>query len=161
MNMSIDKGIAQWRKCMFQPKIIGPFMGSFNMTADLLGKPDTRPGTWGKAESLDGYITFRPPDGYRVRILRVSGDFIAFPKVLPGAAVSIRQPGAFAGALLALANTGPGGSIRADYLADACFLYVQLGLNWMPKRAEYDRDVSIGGLLLPDNKLKITLAVFL
>ena len=59
---------------------LGPFSTALNFAVDLAGIPDTRPGTWGNAGFAQNLVTFSPPAGYLVRVLRVYGDFIGFPK---------------------------------------------------------------------------------
>jgi hypothetical protein len=69
--------------------------------------------------------------------------------------------GSSAGALFALASTGPGGSVNGSLIADNTFLYVQVASDGQPSRAAYDRDVHVGGLLEADNTLVVKVAVFL
>ena len=181
MNDSEQKKVGFWPFGPSKPKIVGPWMASFNMNADLLGDPDTRPTCWGRAAFVDSYITFNPPVGYRVRILRVSGDFMVFPKVIQPQSYQVPPPTSgfhtelggmpamvldemlskYAGALLALGNTSSDGSQRADFISDNTFLYIQIGTDGRAVRAEYDRDVSINGLLEADHKMKVRNAVFL
>jgi hypothetical protein len=127
---------------------------SANFTADLMGVPDTRPGTWGNQGQVTWSITFKPPTGKRTRILHVDGDFLVWP---PKPIV----PGSSAGVLLALSSTAPGGSIYGTWMADNTFLYLQVATMGQPSRAAYDRDVKDGGLLMPDNTMIIKVAVWL
>ena len=53
--------------------VLGPYSSSGNFSADLLGTRDTRPDTWGNADAAGWTIQFRPPAGYRVRILKLRG----------------------------------------------------------------------------------------
>lgn len=100
-------------------------------------------------------ITFRPPAGYRVRILRVYGDFNVVPVgVFPSNAGS-----GFAGALFGLSTTGPEGSVYAELAADNCMLYVQAFTHGEAARAAFDDAMSV--LLESDNKLVLKAAVFM
>jgi hypothetical protein len=137
--------------------IQGPWMASSNFSFDLHGQADTREGTWGRAEAATKAITFTPPIGYRVRILRASGDLVAWP-LLSG---PLPQDARYAGVLLGLQTTAPDGSVRGDWLADGVFLYVQAGLSREPVRISFDRDTKVGGLLAPDNKLIVKVASWL
>jgi hypothetical protein len=133
----------------------GPkYSTSVNLAVDLQGAPDTRPGTWGDAGVATWSIHFLAPAGSRVRILRVYGDFIIWPRG------RVRE-GTFAGTLFGLQTSGPDGSVLADIAADNCFLYLQMATNGKPERAPFDSDVSVGGLLGADNTLKVRAAVWL
>lgn len=125
-----------------------------NMVADLKGEPDMRLWTWGDTAYQVQPITFRPPAGYRVRILRVYGDFLTWPH---GKA----PEGTAAGVLWGLQTSGPEGSAHADLAADNAMLYVQHATGGKPERAPIDFDVREGGLLEADNVLNSKLAVFL
>jgi hypothetical protein len=130
------------------------FSSATNLSVDLKGKPDTRPDTWGTADYAVKTITFNPPPGHRVRILRVYGDFLAWP-------IGKVEPGKFAGVLLGLQTTAPDGSARMDWGADNTMLYIQDATGGNPCRSAFDYDVSVGGLLQPDNKLLVKMAVWL
>ena len=52
---------------------------SGNFPADLYGPADTRENTWGVAEATTRVLTFNPPKGCRVEILKVRGDLTAWP----------------------------------------------------------------------------------
>ena len=125
-----------------------------NFTVDLLGSPDDRPDTWGTAGSTVKVIKFKPPAGYRVRILRVYGDLLLWP-------IGQVPPGRFAGVLFGLQTTAPEGSVRMDWGADNTMLYLQDATSGEVRRAAFDHDVSIGGLLQPDNMLFAKMAVWL
>lgn len=130
------------------------YSAATNLSVDLKGVPDTRPDTWGTADYAVKAITFNPPPGYRVRILRVYGDFLIWP-------IGKVEPGKFAGVLLGLQTTAPEGSSRIDLAADNTMLYIQDATGGGPRRAEFDYDVSTGGLLQSDNKLLVKMAVWL
>lgn len=126
-----------------------------NFTTDILGEPDTRPDTWGRAGTSVWKIRFTPPPaGHRVRIMRVYGDFLIWPK-------GKVEDGRFAGALLGLQTTAPEGSVRADLAADNTMLYVQTATAGKPERVAFDYDVSAGGLLEADHVLVVKVAVWL
>ena len=133
------------------------YTASANFSFDLSGPVDTRVATWGTAEASIKYITFNPPTGYRVRILRASGDLVAWPMVLDTYAPV--KPGKYAGVLLGLSTTAPDGSVRGDFMADNCFMYIQAGLDAVPVRAAFDRKVDV--LLEADNKLAVKVASWL
>lgn len=137
----------------YQPKILGPYSAAANFAVDIAGEKDERPYTWGTAGAEYKRITFKPPTGYRVRILRVYGDLIT------GVRGKV-PPGQFAYALLAMQSTAVEGSVRADLAADNTFLYIQTPA--VPAtRAPFDFDTSVGGLLEEDNVLVVKVAVFL
>jgi hypothetical protein len=125
-----------------------------NFTVDLLGSPDNRPDTWGTAGSVVKIIKFKPPIGHRVRILKVYGDLLLWPIGRVGS-------GNFAGVLFGLQTTAPDGSIRMDLGADNTMLYIQDATGGEVRRSAFDYDVSIGGLLQPDNMLLVKMAVWL
>ena len=130
-----------------------------NFAVDLFGSPDLRPGCWGLADARTATITFHPPAGYRVRILRLRGDFLAWPRVLPG-----EDPvpaGRYAGALLGFQTTAPEGSAWADWASDNTLLYIQVATSGEVARASYNDDVSVGGLLEPDHRLLVKMAAWL
>lgn len=138
-----------------EPRVIGPFSIATNIPYDAMGTPDTRPNTWGDAGYQMTPIHFTEvPAGYRVRILRVYGDFISWPR-------GVVEPGEFAGTLWGLQTTAPDGSTRADLAADNCMAYLQQGIGAAPVRAAYDLDTAAGGLLGFDSTLNVKEAVFL
>lgn len=51
---------------------------SSNFAFDLAGTVDTRPNTWGTAESYTHKITFTPPIGYRVVVHSITGDIVSW-----------------------------------------------------------------------------------
>lgn len=138
---------------------LGPYSAASNFSVDLMGVADTRTSTWGNAAAYTWNMPFHPPAGYRVRILRLRGDLVAWPKVLPGGTPA--PAGMVSGVLLAFATTAPGGSSRCDYCSDGCMLYIQDALGALPVRAAYDQDTSAGGLLEPDNILNVTVSSWL
>lgn len=130
------------------------YSAATNFTVDILGEPDTRPDTWGTAGYSVKAITFTPPPGHRVRILRVYGDLLFWP-------MGKVEQGKFAGVLLGLQTTAPEGSVRMDWAADNTMLYIQDATGGGPRRSAFDYDVSVGGLLQPDHKLLVKMAVWL
>ncbi len=125
-----------------------------NFSADLKGVPDNRADTWGDADYVVKAITFKPPQGYRVRIIRAYGDFLVWP-------IGKVEPGRFAGVLFGLQTTAPEGSIRADWAADNTMLYIQDATGGEARRAPFNFDTSAGGLLEDDHKLLVKMAVWL
>jgi len=130
------------------------YSAATNFSVDILGEPDHRPGTWGRAGYHIFSMTFRPPPDHRVRILRVYGDFLIWPRGKP-------PEGTFAGALLGLQTTAPEGSVRVDYGADNTFFYIQTATHGEPARAAFDAVVREGGLLERDHVLRVKVAVWL
>lgn len=130
------------------------YSAATNFSVDLIGVPDTRPDTWGTASYAVKAITFKPPQGQRVRILRVYGDLLIWP-------LGIVPQGKFAGVLLGLQTTAPDGSVRMDWGADNTMLYIQDATGGEPRRAAFDYKVSVGGVLGPDNKLIVKMATWL
>lgn len=125
-----------------------------NFSADILGEYDTRPDTWGRAGAASWKITFKPPAGKRVRILRAYGDFLIWP-------IGKVEDGKFAGALFGLQTTAPEGSVRADLAADNTFLYLQTATGGKPERIAFDHVTRDGGLLGPDHVLVVKVAAWL
>lgn len=139
-----------------QPAILGPYSAAVNIAEDL-GAPDTSaPSAWGTAQAYASRIQFNAPSGYRTRILRAYGDFIAFPKfpgVIPaGMSVEIGW---------GLKTTDPDGSARVTYPGysasayDNSMLWLQgsLAAAQLRDRLPFDLNVSVGGLLGADNIL--------
>lgn len=140
----------------FWPPVSKPevFRSASNFAVDLLGPIDTRPGCWGRADYQLKKITFRPPVGHRVRILRASGDLVSWARG--------RVPrGSYAGVLLGLQTTADEGSRRGDWLADNTMLYVQDVLSREPRTRSFDENVRAGGLLERDHVLVVKLASWL
>ncbi len=152
-------------------QVLGPYSVATNHSDDILGVTDTRPGIWGTAGYDVHTLTFHPPEGYRVRILRVYGDFQGFIRKNP--------TGNCAGVLWGLQSTKelgydpsvfqdvkPGrsrkGSERAFPADDNTMLYVQDSIcARLTFRDPVDFDTSVAGLLEPDNVLISKAAVFL
>jgi len=130
------------------------YSAATNFTVDILGTLDTRPDTWGTAGYSVKAITFTPPPGHRVRILRVYGDLLFWP-------MGKVEQGKFAGVLLGLQTAAPEGSVRMDWAADNTMLYIQDATGGGPRRSAFDYDVSVGGLLQSDHKLLVKMAVWL
>ena len=123
-----------------------------------MGARDARPDTWGNSDAASWTIQFRPPAGYKVRILRLRGDLVAWPRVLP--AESPVPRGAYAGVLLGFMTTAPDGSLRCDPCADNTMLYIQQAVENAPARAPFDYD-KVNVLLEPHNKLLVKVAAWL
>lgn len=138
-----------------------------NWEVNLLGQTDTRPNTWGCADAVIKTLTFRPPAGCRVEVLKVRGDLVAWPMFADGktpirADDSASRPlTPAAGTLLSIAKTGPEGSVWADLAEDKTLLYVQLPVDGLRSgRAGFSEEV-VDGLLRDDHKLEFKLASWL
>jgi hypothetical protein len=136
---------------------IAPCALSTNVPFDSAGTTDMRPGTWGNAASVSLSIPFlMVPAGYKVRIIRVYGDVVAWPH---GEIVA----GAFSGILSGLTNTTPNQSPFAPSgLGSAgCFLYFQDRVGANGSRIAIDIPNIKNGLLNADNVLILKQAVWL
>jgi hypothetical protein len=130
---------------------------STNVPYDSAGVPDTRPGTWGNAGVADTPIPFtNVPEGYRVRVLRIYGDHIAWPhgRIKPGT-----DAGVLFGIITPSATQSP--YVGPGLGASGCFVYLQQGVGESPVRAPFDFNVAAGGLLDPDNVMIVRNALFL
>lgn len=125
----------------------------------MLGPVDTRPATWGNADSASLPITFKPPAGYRVEILQIQGDLVSWPKVMPGDTPVTKDR--YAGILIGFSTTEPEGSIHADYFADNCLVYVQDAIHGGRTRRTRFRVGGINRPLAADSVLVIKLAAWL
>jgi hypothetical protein len=157
---------------------LGPFTMSANFAADLYGNLDTRPGTWGFADLAQWTITFKPPAGYRVHILRIHGDLVSWIKTLPGDAKTPDE--STAGVLLGIQSTPHNtNSDRCDFCADlvlkplqttsrkapvqgTTMLYIQDSVSERRpnSRAQFDLQ-NINDILESDNKLLVTVSSWL
>lgn len=135
--------------------IDSPCSLSLNFPFDSAGVKDTRPGTWGTAAFDDGKVQFtNVPAGYRVRIERVYGDFVAWPHG------SVRG-GKFSGILFGILATDNNASPYATLSAKGCVLYLQHGLAANVARGSFDVKTHASGLLAADNIMLIRRAIFL
>src|SRR5689334_17809716 len=129
--------------------ILGPYSTAVNFAIDLEGVPDTRPGTWGNSGFAQNVGIFSPPTGYRVRVLRIYGDFIAFAKsgvIAVGTSCEVGW---------GLKSTAPDGSTRFSAGNDNSFVWLQNVLtSALPSnRAGFNHTVDVGGLLEADNTI--------
>lgn len=145
------------------------YSASENITADLYGIPDTRPGTWGVTSFVDNQIQFNPPAGMVTRILRIYGNVYYMPKVpIPGSS-PVPPANSYVGLLWGFITTAPGGSTRMVPGADDCMAFYQAGMSSEPGHFEFDANIGLGatdgqptlGLLQPDNLLISRFANFL
>jgi hypothetical protein len=136
------------------PQILGPYSDAFNFPADLTGTPDTRPTTWGLSTSQNGSVPFYPPAGYRVRILSLQGNYMAWAR-------AVYAPGNHVGTSWGILTNGPVGSSRASFAADNCFVWLEYGLSNGEVNEPFKIDTSAGGLLAADNTMVIVMAVYL
>lgn len=142
-----------------------------NFSRDLFGAVDTRPNTWGRADADTLPIQFNPPPGYKVNILALRGDLIAFPKidkpapvpvVTPLPVAPLIAPNRYAGVLMGFSLTGPEGSKLCTWCADGTIVYIQDSISTAKDTTRagfnYDKlDVTLG----PDNTLQLKLAAWL
>ena len=106
-----------------------------NFSVELYGPVDTRPGTWGHADSWVWQQPFtNVPAGCRVQILRISGALISWSK---GAVPA----GTYAGVLVGAYSSAGTGSTRAAYAADGYFMYYQARLSNYPIRIPFNQDL--------------------
>lgn len=137
------------------PCVIVACQFATNIAWDTAGKPDTRPGTWGNADSVESQIPFVDvPAGYAVEITHVSGDEIAAPH-------GAMAPSSMAYGLIGLTNTTPYQSpfVGAGLGSEGTFLYKQMPIPASGARIPIDEDVQ--GILNPDNIAIIKQALFL
>jgi hypothetical protein len=127
--------------------IHGPYSTAVNFAIDLEGTPDTRPGTWGSSGFAQNVGVFSPPAGYRVRVLRIYGDLIGFPKS------GVIDAGTSCEIGWGLKSTAPDGSTRFSAGNDNSFVWLQNVLSSASPstRAGFDHTVETGGLLEADH----------
>jgi hypothetical protein len=129
-----------------------------NFPRDLYGPKDTRNATWGHSEADSLPIVFRPPVGYRVKILRLRGDLVSWPKIV--------QPdrnfnsGGFTGVLMGFSTTANDGSVLCNWCADNTVVYVQDGFVGMAVRRT-PFDWTVDRLLERDHTLVLKIASYL
>ena len=140
------------------PSADGPWMASSNLSVDLAGAIDTRPSTWGTADFYDFRVSLAAP-GKRVRVLRIVGDLVAWPRVLPGELPV--AAGQYAGVLVGFMTTAADGSARCVPCADNTMVYAQGAMGALPIRVPFEREVSVGGLLGADGVLVVRIATWL
>ena len=135
-------------------------VSSGNLSADLYGVQDTRPSTWGYADSVAWPIVFYPPAGYQVRVYKISGDLVAWPKLITPALLPM---GSHAGVLVGFSTTAPSGSANCNLCADNTPLYKQGDLSDRIDaiRVPFSEDYGPGFLLESDNQLIPKVASFL
>jgi hypothetical protein len=102
---------------------------AINYPADLTGKPDSRATTWGLADAVVVPNKFIVPSGYRVRILRFEGNFIAWPR-------GVCAPANHVGVSWGLKSTAPDSSVHIAAIADQsagqadnCFAYFHCAIG--------------------------------
>jgi hypothetical protein len=140
--------------------ITKPCQSVVNVAWDSQGVPDSNPNVWGNAGFVLVNIPFvNVPVGYRVRIIRMFGDYIAWIH-------GIVQPATHTGILFGFMRTQDLrektglGSLNMSYGSDQCFMYHQGALSTGDFTQYFDHDVSAGGLLQPDNTMLLQIAVF-
>src|SRR5579872_5760860 len=129
--------------------ILGPYSDAFNFPGDFTGTPDSRPSTWGLAGSqTSAPVVFNPPAGYRVRILKLEGNYMAWAR-------QAYAPGNHVGTSWGILTTAPGGSSRVNFAADNCFVWLEYGLSNGEVNQPFVIDTRAGGLLEPDNSMLV------
>lgn len=143
--------------------ITAPCSAAMNFAYDIIGTPDSRPGTWGSAGSQSSNVKFKAPPGYRVRVLRVYGDLTWWPRGTPESDPADKAIGKTAGVLLGLSTTAPDGSekVEGGGASDNCLLYIQDASKGEAKRTPFDYDTHVSGLLEQDGVLVVKFAVWL
>lgn len=140
--------------------ILGPYNAANNFATNTYGPVDTRPETWGNAQAVSWPVKFTVPPGYRVRVLKITGDLVAWPLVLPGDAPV--KDGAYAGVLVGFQTTAKEGSDKCSPCADNTFVYVQGALqNGAAVRIPFSQTVDAGGILDSDNIMVVKAASWL
>jgi len=145
---------------------------SGNFPQDLFGPADTRmagqncgvgPCIWGHADSAVLPIQFRPPPGYRVRILSLRGDLIAWIKTLPGDPPTPAESSAgVLGGFQTTSSLAEENSKECDSCADGCPLYIQDAVTEkQPKTRAAFNYQEVGLMLDADNVLNVKVADWL
>jgi hypothetical protein len=141
---------------------------SGNFPRDLYGPEDLRdtrlvcaggPCIWGHADSAVLPIAFHPPAGYRVRILELKGDLVAWIKSLPGDPPTPLESAA--GVLMGFQTTSSGATTACDYCASDCPLYVQDAVTEKQPKTRAPFDYGVDLLLDTDNLLNLKVAAWL
>lgn len=172
-------GLALCAVSAFAGSGVGPFTVSGNFPGDLYGATDTRmagqmcaagPCIWGHADYAVLPITFHPPAGYRVRILALRGDLVAWIKTMAGdpptpleSASGVLASFQTTSSLNASAGgSGAEASTQCDYCCDGAPLYIQDFVSEkQPKtRAPYNY-TGVTLLLDADNVLNAKIASWL
>ncbi len=133
-------------------QILGPYSVAVNYPADLAGVPD--PEFWGFAGAQTDVVTFNVPPGYRVRVLHLDGNYMAWAR-------GVYLPGKHAGTSWGIATTAAPGSTRVAYSADNCFVYLEYAISNAEVNQRFSLNTKTGGLLEPDNIMNVVLAVYL
>ena len=146
---------------------LGPYVGSNNFTADLVGTEDSREGTWGTTEAHTWVQQFYPPAGFTTRILSIKS-IVDATMVVSGTPIYV-YPGTSVGVLGAIANLPPGlgGSSHADFLSNSTFVYGQGVVSSSLIGISFDMSTPIGfsevtnNFLGADESLYYTVAKYL
>jgi hypothetical protein len=128
--------------------VLGPYSTATNFSIDLAGTPDLRQTSWGNAGYAQNQIVFTPPVGYRVRIMRVTGDFVYWAKNGTPSSGTSSEVG------WGLKTTAPDGDSNVSNAYANTLEWVQAVL--LPNggsRIAYDLDTHPNGLLNADNIL--------
>jgi hypothetical protein len=151
---------------------LGPYTVSGNFPSDLYGPVDTResgaicadgPCIWGHADFATLPIKFRPPAGYKVRILSLRGDVVAWIKSLPGDPPTPAESAAgVLGGFQTTSSLASSGSVYCDFCSDGAPLYIQDSVTEkQPKTRAPFNYTDVGMLLDDDNVLVAKIASWL
>ena len=152
---SLSQGTFSATDALVYSPALGPYSTAINIAGDLTGVIGDCPGTWGGCAAYASQVQFHPPTGYRTRILRVYGNFIAAPKTGTPAPNQRFEVG------YGLKTTAPDESSLVTYPGyaatgyDGSFLWLQDYITPIADKSviPFNVDVSAGGLLEPDNIL--------
>ena len=153
---------------LFAQCVTGPMSAAGNFAVVLEGREfpgdSATPAIWGLRDYHVFPLQFFPPDGWRVRILSISGDLIATP-TFRGEKPAVVEEGRFAGVLAAVGiNESSQGSQYGDWMADDVLVYAQGTLGkYNPAITVQFREhhgATRNNVLHPSNKLYFTVAKY-
>lgn len=128
---------------------------SGNVSIDIKGEPDSRPGTWGNAGAQYHEIKFNRPPGSRVRILLLQGDIVTFPW-------DQARSNGHAGVLASFTTKpNPMGAANLCTLCSADVLHYTQTISSLEGDTRQFTRVFKNGYILPEDTLVIVQAVWL
>lgn len=134
--------------------ILGPYSRVFNQPADLIGVPETRPCCWGYTASIENRYTFNPPVGYRVHILKIDGNYMAWAR-------GVFAPGQHVGTSWGIVTSAVNDETFLPWTASNCFVYLEYALSNGEVNQPFKLDTSVGGRLPIDNSFTFVSAIYL
>lgn len=136
---------------MIPAVIAGQFSGTFEWIDE--GGTSTPDGTEGFTTKQ--WAIQEVPAGKRVRLLRIYGNWTAWP-------LGVVPAGTYAGILFSVTASSYGQSpfVGTGLGATNNSLFLQSAVNQEPVAVPFDLDISAAGLLEPDNIMMHTLAIF-